>query len=177
MRHLAVRADAIQPVDLDRVDAGTADELVADAVRGVEDVVAGPAVEAVAPAAADERVGAGAADEQVVAATAPHEVGAGAAADGVVAAAAVDAVRAAEAVDAVGVRRPAPGASPRAVPTFTAASAAAGSEDKQERAHDRGQGPATKRAHGDGSPRHATTIVRPPTAGCERNRCVSTTGG
>ena len=46
VRHLAVRADAIQAVDHDRVQAGAARELVADAVHRVDPVVAGAAVRA-----------------------------------------------------------------------------------------------------------------------------------
>ena len=165
VRHLAVRADAIQPVDLDRVDAGAADELVADAVGGVEDVVARPAVEPVAPARRRRACRRRRRRRSRSLPPPPRRRSSPAPPrSGVVAAAAVDAVRAAEAVDAVGVRRPhqalaarRPDASPQRRPPPAAGPAGAAR-------HDRGQGAATKRAHGDGSPRHATTIVRPPTA-------------
>ena len=73
---LAVARDRVGAIRQDAVPAGAADDPVAPAVSGVEDVVSGAAVERVAADATRERVVAGTAVEDVVAAEAEQPVGA-----------------------------------------------------------------------------------------------------
>ena len=91
---LAVARDRVGTIRQDVVPAGAADDPVAPAVSGVEDVVSGAAVERVAAGATRERVVAGTAVEDVVAAEAEQPVGAAEAEEPVRAGSADEPVRA-----------------------------------------------------------------------------------